>query len=152
MKLTRLKEIREELELTQQNVADVLNVKRGTYASWEAGTDVIPLKQLYNFAKHYKKSTDYILKLTNIDTQTTIKNDISATIIGRNIEFIRKKTGLSQLNFAKSININQSTLWAYEKGKTLITTLNLLSICKVYNITLDSLLNISDEKVPIPTY
>lgn len=41
---------------------------------------------------------------------------------------------------ANSININQSTWWAYEKGKTLITTNSLLELNKVYNYSIDYIL------------
>ena len=46
MKIKRLREIREEQELTQEDVAEILNVKRSTYTGWEIGRDTIPLVRL----------------------------------------------------------------------------------------------------------
>ena len=42
MKIKRLKSIREEKELTQAKVADILHVDRSTYTGWELGRDTIP--------------------------------------------------------------------------------------------------------------
>ena len=65
MKLQRLKELRLENALTQSDLAKILNVRRGTYASWECGSDMIPTIQLYNVAKYFGISTDYILNIEN---------------------------------------------------------------------------------------
>ena len=44
MKFDRLKEIREERNLTQREVADALQVEPSTYAGCETGKDTIPLR------------------------------------------------------------------------------------------------------------
>ena len=48
---------------------------------------------------------------------------------------------MAQLPFAESLNINQSTYWAYENGKTLITTTTLIKKKKNYNVSIDKILN-----------
>ena len=40
MKFQRIKNIREDMELTQQQVADKLKVSRGTYSMWETANDI----------------------------------------------------------------------------------------------------------------
>ena len=47
MNFERLKERRSYEGYTQQNVADILHVQRATYAGWETGKDIMPLRQLY---------------------------------------------------------------------------------------------------------
>lgn len=139
--LNKVKEIRNELELSQEDIAKVLNVKRGTYASWECGSDVIPTRQIYKLAEYFKLSIDYLLEISNQGHMVYHGSDINLSDVGNNIYNLRKKNNLSQKDFAESIGINQSTLWAYEKGKTLITLSSLISLAKVYNITIDSILN-----------
>lgn len=141
MILNKVKEIRNELELSQEDIAKVLNVKRGTYASWECGSDVIPTRQIYKLAEYFKLSIDYLLEISNQGHMVYHGSDINLSGVGNNIYNLRKKNNLSQKDFAESIGINQSTLWAYEKGKTLITLSSLISLAKVYNITIDSILN-----------
>lgn len=141
MILNKVKEIRNELELSQEDIAKVLNVKRGTYASWECGSYVIPTRQIYKLAEYFKLSIDYLLEISNQGHMVYHGSDINLSDVGNNIYNIRKRNNLSQKSFAESIGINQSTLWAYEKGKTLITLSSLISLAKVYNVTIDSILN-----------
>ena len=63
----RLKEIRETQEYTQLEIANKLNIQRGTYASWECGNDIISTKQLYKLANLYQVSIDYLVNLTNVN-------------------------------------------------------------------------------------
>ena len=59
----RIKELREENGLTQQTVADYLNVKQNTYSQYENGKRQLSVDVLIKLAKFYKVSTDYILEL-----------------------------------------------------------------------------------------
>ena len=61
----RLRDLREDNDLTQQKVADYLNMKQSQYSRYERGVRDIPTDILINLAKLYKTSTDYILGLTN---------------------------------------------------------------------------------------
>lgn len=65
MYLKRLKELREDNDLKQNNIADLLKMKQPQYARYETGKRDIPLDNLITLAKFYKTSTDYILELTN---------------------------------------------------------------------------------------
>ena len=59
----RIKELREENGLTQQAVADYLNVKQNTYSQYENGKRQLSVDVLIKLAKFYKVTTDYILEL-----------------------------------------------------------------------------------------
>lgn len=61
----RLKDLREDRELSQQQVADFLGMKQPQYSRYERGLRDIPTDILIRLAKYYKTSTDYILGLTN---------------------------------------------------------------------------------------
>ena len=60
----RLKEIREDLDITQTELADYLCIKQNTYSQYENGQRQIPLELLIKLARYYNTSTDYILGLT----------------------------------------------------------------------------------------
>ena len=62
----RLKDLREDLDITQKAVADYLHIKQNTYSQYENGQRQIPIDMLIALAKYYKTSTDYILELTDI--------------------------------------------------------------------------------------
>ena len=59
----RLKELREESGLTQQTVAEYLNVKQNTYSQYENEKRQLSIDMLIKLAFFYKVSTDYILEL-----------------------------------------------------------------------------------------
>ena len=62
----RIKELREDNDLTQKEIADYLHVKQNTYSQYENGVRELPLSALVALAKFYKTTTDYILGLTDI--------------------------------------------------------------------------------------
>lgn len=59
-----IKDLREDADLTQQQVADILNVSQTTYSRYESGVLDIPSSSLITLAKYYKTSVDYLLDLT----------------------------------------------------------------------------------------
>ena len=64
----RLKDLREDSDITQKALADHLHIKQNTYSQYENGQRQIPLELLIALAKYYGTSTDYILELTDIKT------------------------------------------------------------------------------------
>lgn len=61
----RIKDLREDADITQKELACFLNVKQNTYSQYENGQRQIPLDLLIKLAQYYNTSTDYILGLTN---------------------------------------------------------------------------------------
>lgn len=55
--------------MTQQNIADELNINRRTYAAYENGVNSMTPETLIKISKFYNVSVDYLLGLTdNPDT------------------------------------------------------------------------------------
>ncbi len=65
MQKTRLKDLREDNELLQKNIANMLNMKQQQYSRYETDENEIPVTLLKQLALFYNTSTDYILRLTN---------------------------------------------------------------------------------------
>ena len=61
----RIKDLREDHDLTQKELASYLHIKQNTYSQYENGRRQIPLDCLIALAKYYKTSTDYLLGLTD---------------------------------------------------------------------------------------
>ena len=61
----RIKDLREDNDLTQQQIADYLGIRQNTYSQYETGTRQVPTDVLIALAKLYKTSTDYLLELTD---------------------------------------------------------------------------------------
>ena len=65
MLLPRIKNLREDNDITQKEIASYLHIKQNTYSQYENGQRQLPIEFLVLLAKYYKTSTDYILGLTN---------------------------------------------------------------------------------------
>lgn len=61
----RIRDLREDKDLTQKEIAEYLHIKQNTYSQYENGQRQIPLELLISLAKYYGTSTDYILGLTD---------------------------------------------------------------------------------------
>lgn len=64
----RIKDLREENNLTQQQVADYLNIRQNTYSQYETEIRQIPVGILIALAVLYETSTDYLLGITDCRT------------------------------------------------------------------------------------
>lgn len=79
----RLKELREDKDLSQREIAELLNCTQTAYGKWENGKRDIKIEDLITLAQYYHVSLDYIAGLTNDPTtHWTVKNNIN--IYGNN--------------------------------------------------------------------
>ncbi len=65
MNINRLKEIRQDKDLYQKDIAQILNTSQKQYSLYETGIRLIPIDKLVTLAKYYNTSTDYLLGLTD---------------------------------------------------------------------------------------
>lgn len=66
MKYQRLQDLREDHDLRQQDVADILSCQRNVYRRYETGEREIPVWALLSLAEYYNVSVDYLLGITDI--------------------------------------------------------------------------------------
>lgn len=59
-----LKELREDHDLSQQKVADILKTERSYYGKYERGVRPLPIEHLITLCNYYKVSADYILGIS----------------------------------------------------------------------------------------
>lgn len=65
MQLKRLKDLREDNDLTQKQVGDGINISQRLYSYYERGERTVPPEILIALADFYKTSVDYILERTD---------------------------------------------------------------------------------------
>lgn len=63
--MNRLKDLREDKDLLQKDVAKILKIAERTYSGYETESRWMPKEILIAISKLYNTSTDYILGLTN---------------------------------------------------------------------------------------
>ena len=65
MKLTRLRGLREDADLSQSALASILGISQRALSYYESGSHDIPTDVLIRVADYFHCSTDYILERTN---------------------------------------------------------------------------------------
>lgn len=68
MNFKRLKDLREDNDLTQAKIAEYLDISRPQYSLYETGKRTIPIDLLSKLAKFYKTSIDYLVGDTDVST------------------------------------------------------------------------------------
>ena len=62
--MKRLRDLREDHDRTQQEIADYLGTSQTMYARYERGANELPIRHLVALCKYYNVSSDYILGLS----------------------------------------------------------------------------------------
>lgn len=65
MYFQRLRDLREDMDMNQTQIAEILKIKQTVYSRYERGFQTIPVEHLLTLAKFYDVSTDYIFGRTN---------------------------------------------------------------------------------------
>ena len=63
--MLRIKDLREDKELKQETIANLLNCKQQTYSRYETGEITIDIYRLKTLALFYNTSIDYLIGLTD---------------------------------------------------------------------------------------
>jgi len=135
----RLKSLRINNNLTQKNIAAILNISEITYTHYESEYYIMPIKHLNTLCNYFNVSIDYIFNNNDETNYINIKN-ISRELSSKRLKEFRKEYKLTQNKLASILHVNQSTIAEYERGTNIIATPFLYTICKNYNISADYLL------------
>lgn len=65
MYLKRMKDLREDHDLTQETLAQILNITQRSYSHYENGDRNIPIEILIKLADYYQTSVDYLIGRTH---------------------------------------------------------------------------------------
>ena len=61
----RMRDLREDHDKTQQEIADLLGTSQTMYARYERGANELPIRHLIALCKYYRVSADYLLGLSD---------------------------------------------------------------------------------------
>lgn len=131
--------IREEHSLSQKDIADILHIDRKTYNHYETKEKIIPIKHLVSLSEYFDVSVDYLLGFTNLKQYNNVKK-VDKLEAGKRLKEFRKEHKLTQVKLASILNTTFSSIAFNEKGRNLIATPFLYTICLKYHISADYLL------------
>lgn len=143
----KLKDIREEKNVTQEEISNILNISRGVYSIYETENQIIPIKHLDVLSNYFNVSIDYLFQFTDVKNYDN-SNSINLEISVQRLKEFRKNNKITQVNLAKMLNVANGTIANYECGRNFIAPPFLYEICKKYKISADYLLG----KVDNPKY
>ena len=141
MNTEKIKFIREELEITQFELAEMIGCTRSAYSLWEINKNTIPLVYLNKLSNVLNVNIDYLVDLSNEKVIKFKKNVIDRIDLGSKIKLARKSINYTQEKLASKLNTTHSVISAYESGKTAVPTLFLIEIAKITNKSLNWFLN-----------
>lgn len=136
----RLKNIREENDVKQQELADLINVHFTAYSQFEREYTIIPIKHLNTICNFFNVSLDYIFGFNSEKKYKNLKKEMNMELSGNRLKEFRKENKLTQTKLAKVLNTTQSNIVGYEKGRFPIATPYLYAICQKYKISADYLM------------
>ena len=68
--IKRIRDVREDNDKTQSDIAEVLGTSQTMYARYERGANELPLRHLITLCRYYRVSADYILGLSDTCKKT----------------------------------------------------------------------------------
>lgn len=140
MNIDKIKYLRDELEITQEEISKVLGCTRTAYSLWEINKNTIPLYYLNRISNVYNINIDYLVDLSNEKYVNFEKVEIDRIKLGRRIREARKSINFTQEKLAAKLNTTHSVISAYESGKSTVSTLFIIDIAKITNKSLNWLL------------
>ena len=145
--MNRLKELRNEHSLYQRDFAKLMGMSQSGYSQYETETTDIPTEMLRKLANYYKVSIDYILCLTD-NPVSYKKSQITDNHNLNRLKEIREDRDLIQVELAKILGISQNGYSQYETNTLDISTKILKKLALYYNVSIDYLLYLTDDRKP----
>lgn len=131
MNTEKIKDLRDELEITQKQLADKLGCTRSAYSLWEINKNTIPLNYLNKLSNILNINIDYLVDLSDKKMINFNKVEIDRKKLGERIKQARKYINYTQEKLANKLNTTHSVISAYESGKTAVPTLFMIEIAKI---------------------
>ncbi len=141
MNTEKIKNLRDEFEITQSELAKKLGCTRSAFSLWEINKNTIPLYYLNKLSNILNVNIDYLVDLSDEKIIKFKKTEIDRKALGEKIKYARKSINFTQEKIASKLNTTHSVISAYESGKTAVPTLFMVEIAKMTKKSLNWFLN-----------
>ena len=144
--MNRLKELRKAKNLSQNELANIINMSQTGYSQYERQTRKISIATLKDLANFYHTSIDYILGLSNDKIPYPKSKIINPNNNLTRLKEIREDRDLLQEDIAKVLQMSRKGYSHYEVYYSEIPLDKLIILAKFYNVSIDYLLFFTDER------
>lgn len=135
----RIRELREQAGLNQQELADKLNVSRVAVTKYELG-QTTPAKRLPQLAAVLNTTADYIIN--GEDSESSPSSNIG---LGARIQNLRKEHNITKQGLARECNVPTNVITSWECNKTQPSLSLLALLADKFNVTTDYLLGVTNK-------
>ena len=101
----RFKELRLKNNITQKDLANILNISRSLMGRYENEFEIIPIKYLNIICNYFNISLDYIFEFTNKYNYDNNNLEIDKKLMSKRLKEFRKNNKLTQVKLAKFLNV-----------------------------------------------
>ena len=157
----RLRELRKENGLSQEEIANSLSVSQQSYARWESGNHAPTLDTLEKVSSYFKVTIAYLVGETNVRQFTDDKQEVykvpqeearaleldntANTTFGERLRQVRELEGLTQVEVAEGLGISQPAYQAWETERKNATKETIKRLSDFFGVSYSYLLGISDN-------
>lgn len=134
--LLNLKLFRQELGLTQKQIAESIGINQQQWSRYENGTNELPLRYFIELCKVHNVSADKFLSLPMENTQIEYFSRIKQ---------VRQANGDSQQKLANLFDTTQHQISKYETGLQELPIRRLKQFCQHYQVSADYILGLTDN-------
>lgn len=146
----KFREIRDEYELKQVEIANKINISRGAYANIEAETANIKLKDFLVYCNELNFTMDYVANLDNQNRISDIQkiDFIDKNVLSERLTILEKENHKQAKDIANELCVQKSTYSEYKNPNStnMIQTLMLKQLAKKYDYSMDWLVGRSNQK------
>ena len=126
-----LKYLRKQKGLNQNDLAEILGIKRSTVGNWETDRREPELNMLVYIAKYFRVTIDDLL-LKDLRSQ--------GSMLSRNLKYLRNREHYSQNDMARLLEVCKSNISKYESGAVELSNQDLINVSEIFDVTIDDLL------------
>ena len=112
----KIRELREDNNLTQKQIAKILNTTQQTYSRYESGEITIDIYSLIKLSDYYNTSIDYIVGLTNDFNYKNSKDGIDSKCFIPEYQRLLTINSTNHFTLSKKGLVNESSLSWWKKG------------------------------------
>lgn len=154
----QLKKLRKQKKISQAEFAKEISVAQSTVGNWEAEKRDPDFKTLKKIAAYFGVSTDFMLDgslessapkekslAAGEPPSVSVQDEDNVSVLKTRLLEIRTKAGYSQKEVAEKLGVSPQAYSHYENGIRTPDIFTAQRIAKIFNTTVDSLVN---EKSP----
>ena len=129
--------LRFKKNLTQQDVAKILEVTLSTYKEYEAGSRAMNLAELNILSNYYNVSLNALLGITKNLKCVNDNKYINYKMLSFYLKYIRHKYHYTQKDLGRKFNVGPNSISKYETRPRTVSIYYLQCFAKEFNVSID---------------